>query len=50
MENGATEEEILEASSVAIYMSGRPAYSYIKYVIDALEELSVINESNNTGK
>ena len=50
MENGATEEEILEAASVAIYMGGGPAFSYIKYVIDALEELSVINESNNSEK
>jgi len=50
MESGATEEEILEAASVAVYMGGGPAFSYIKYVIDALEELTAIKESKNTEK
>ena len=50
MENGASEEEILEAASVAIYMGGGPAFSYIKYVIDALEEISAKEESKNIGK
>ncbi|MEA3478767.1 MAG: carboxymuconolactone decarboxylase family protein [Bacteroidota bacterium] len=45
MESGATEEEILEAASVAVYMGGGPAFSYIKHVIDALEELKAIKES-----
>ena len=40
MESGATEEEILEAASVAIWMGGGPAFSNIKHVIDALEALS----------
>ncbi len=47
MKRGATEEEILEAASVAIYMSGGPAFSYIKHVIDALEILSDMKESKN---
>jgi AhpD family alkylhydroperoxidase len=50
MESGATEEEILEAASVAVYMGGGPAFSYIKYVMDALEELAAIKESKNTEK
>jgi len=50
VESGATEEEILEAASVAIYMGGGPAFSYIKYVIDALEELSDMKESENAEK
>ena len=40
MESGATEEEILEAASVAIWMGGGPAFSNIKHVINALEALS----------
>jgi len=31
-------------------MGGGPAFSHIKYVIDALEELSDMKESNNTEK
>ena len=50
MESGATEEEILEAASVAIYMGGGPALSYMKYVIDALEEFIAIKESKRTEK
>lgn len=50
MKSGATEEEILEAASVAIYMSGGPGFSYIKHVIDALEELSAIKENKNAEK
>jgi len=50
MKSGATEEEILEAASVAVYMGGGPAFSHIKYVIDALEELSDMQESKNAEK
>jgi len=50
MKHGATEEEILEAASVAFYMGGGPAFSYIKYVIDALEELSEMKEKEDTEK
>jgi len=48
--NGATNEEILEASSVAFYMGGGPAFSYINYVFDALEELSEMKEKEDTEK
>ncbi len=47
MKNGATEEEILEAASVAIIMGGGPAFIHIKHVIDALEALSDMQESKN---
>jgi AhpD family alkylhydroperoxidase len=50
MENGATEEEILEAASVSVLMSGGPGYAYIKHVIDALEILSKMKENKNTEK
>ena len=40
MENGATEEEILEAASVAIYMGGGPAVTNIRHVYTALEAFS----------
>jgi AhpD family alkylhydroperoxidase len=50
MKSGATEEEILEAASVAIYMSGGPGYSYIKHVMDAIEIYSDMKEENNTEK
>ena len=40
MRSGATEEEILEVASVAIYMQGGPGLTYIKYVFNALEALS----------
>ena len=50
MKNGATEEEILEAASVAIYMGGGPTFSYVKYVIDALEDISAKEESKNGRK
>jgi len=50
MKYGATKEEILEAASVAVYMGGGPAFSYIKYVIDALEELTAIKESKTHEK
>ncbi len=45
--SGATDEEILEAASVAVYMGGGPAFSYIKYVVDALEELAVMKEKED---
>ena len=50
MESGATEEEILEAASVAIYMGGGPAFSYLKYVLHALEEFTAIKESKSIEK
>lgn len=50
MKSGATEEEILEAASVAILMSGGPGYAYMKHVIDALEALSDMKESKNAEK
>ncbi len=50
MKSGATEEEILEAASVAIYMGGGPAFSNIKHVINALEALSDMKESKNAEK
>ena len=36
---GASKEEILEASGVAVMMSGGPAYTHIPMVIDAIDEL-----------
>ena len=50
MQNGATEKEILEAASIAVYMGGGPAFVHIKYVIDALEELAAMKESKNAEK
>ncbi len=50
MKYGATEEEILEAASVAVYMGGGPAFVYIKYVIDAMEELAAMKESQEAEK
>ncbi len=50
VEEGLTEEEILEAASVAIYMGGGPAFSNIKHVINALEALSDMKESKNAEK
>ena len=50
MKSGATEEEILEAASVAIFMSGGPGLAYMKHVIDALEALSDMKESKNAEK
>ena len=48
MRSGATEEEILEVASVAVYMHGGPGLTYMKYVFNALEELSNMEESTNT--
>jgi AhpD family alkylhydroperoxidase len=42
MKSGATEEEILEVASIALYMHGGPGLTYIKYVLNALEELAAI--------
>jgi len=39
MQSGATEEEILEVASIAVYMHGGPGLTYMKYVFNALEEL-----------
>ena len=50
MKNGATEEEILEVASIAVYMQGGPGFTYMKYVFNALEELSDMKESMNTEK
>lgn len=46
--NGATEEEILEVASVAVYMHGGPGLTYMKYVFNALEELADMEQSKNT--
>ena len=50
MSNGATEEEILEVASIAVYMHGGPGFTYMKYVFNALEELSDMKESMNSEK
>jgi len=50
MNSGATEEEILEVASIAVYMQGGPGLTYMKYVFNALEELSDMKESKNTEK
>jgi AhpD family alkylhydroperoxidase len=50
MNSGATEEEILEVASIAVYMQGGPGLTYIKYVFNALEALSDMKESKNTEK
>ena len=50
MSSGATEEEILEVASIAVYMHGGPGFTYMKYVFNALEELSDMKESVNTEK
>jgi len=42
MKSGATEEEILEVASIALYMHGGPGLTYMKYVFNALEELKGI--------
>lgn len=39
LDAGATREEILEASGVAVMMSGGPAYTHIPMVIDAIDAL-----------
>jgi AhpD family alkylhydroperoxidase len=39
LEAGATKEQILEAASVAVMMSGGPAYMHIPVVMDTLEAL-----------
>jgi len=39
LDAGATKEEILDASGVAVMMGGGPAYTHVPVVIDALEEL-----------
>ena len=38
IECGATRQEILEASEVAVFMGGSPSFVYIKYVLDACDE------------
>lgn len=50
MKSGATEKEILEAASVAIYMKGGPGFTYIKHVFDALEALSAMKEKEDAEK
>ena len=42
MQEGATEEEILEVASIALYMHGGPGLTYMKYVFNALEELKAL--------
>ena len=50
MNSGATEEEILEVASIAVYMQGGPGLTYMKFVFNALEALSDMKESKNTDK
>lgn len=50
MESGATEEEILEAASIAIWMGGGPAFTNIRHVYTALEALSDVKEGQNAEK
>jgi len=38
IDSGATKQEILEASEVAVLMGGSPSFVYIKNVLDACEE------------
>ena len=40
LESGATREEILEACLVAALMGGGPSLTFIKHVLDALEEFA----------
>jgi AhpD family alkylhydroperoxidase len=42
MQSGATQEEVLEVASVALYMQGGPGLTYIRYVLDALEEIAAM--------
>jgi AhpD family alkylhydroperoxidase len=37
---GATREQVLEATGVAVMMQGGPAYTYVPEVLRALEELA----------
>lgn len=39
LEEGATQEEIIEAAQVAVVMGGGPAISHLPLVIEALDEL-----------
>jgi AhpD family alkylhydroperoxidase len=39
LDAGATREEILEATGVAVMMGGGPAYTHIPMVIESLDEL-----------
>ena len=47
MESGATEEEILEAASVAVFMAGGPGLTSIRHVSTALSHLK---EAENAEK
>jgi AhpD family alkylhydroperoxidase len=38
IESGATKQEILEASEVAVLMGGSPSFVYIKNVLEACDE------------
>ncbi len=40
LDAGATKEQILDATSVAVMMGGGPAYTHIPVVIDTLETLT----------
>lgn len=42
MNSGATEKEIIEVASIALYMHGGPGMTYMKYVFNALEELKAL--------
>jgi alkylhydroperoxidase/carboxymuconolactone decarboxylase family protein YurZ len=49
-ESGATEQEIMEAATVAIFMGGGPALTNIRHVNAALEALSHMKEGENAEK
>jgi AhpD family alkylhydroperoxidase len=38
IDSGATKQEIMEASEIAVLMGGSPAFVYLKNVLDACEE------------
>ena len=43
LKTGATEKEIVEALSVAIFMGGGPSYVYATHVIEVMEEFKQTN-------
>lgn len=44
IQSGATEEEILDVASIAVYMHGGPGLTYMKFVFNALEELKSMQQ------
>jgi AhpD family alkylhydroperoxidase len=41
---GATRKQVLEAAGVAVMMQGGPTYTYMPYVIEALDAVEARNE------